>query len=366
MRVITIMFLSMALASAPCSAQIEPQTIQPGEKMHTPGKNWFMAITDNAGYIYDATTGEMQGLISLSSQTPAVQPSMARHEFYAAASYYSRGSYGARTDILTIHDFDNLSPVAEVDIPDKITALGFRAYIGMMSGGRHVGVSNMTPAQSVSIVDIEKRNFVGEISTPGCSLIMPVDNNDFMTICGDGTLKLVGLGDDGRETNRSRSSPFFDVQEDAVYDWPEPTAGGWLLVSVAGKAFTAKADGSRINISKPWDMVASEDAADNWWPGGNQLIAVHKSLGLAYLIVHQGEQYSFREPGTEIWVFSLDAQRRIARMVFEKPVANVMVTQEDEPLLIVSGEEGGIEIYDALRFTHERTIEGPTGIYEDF
>lgn len=367
MRVITLIALCLTLSIPLANAQIQPQTIGPSETLSGPGENWFMSVSDTAGYIYDAATGDMHGLISISRHTPAVQPNLARREFYAAASYYSRGSYGERTDVLTIHDFDNLSPVAEVEIPKKITSLAFRGYIGLMSGGKFVGVSNMTPAQSVSIIDVENRNFVGEVSTPGCALIMPVENDGFLNICGDGTLQLIQLDASGNESNRVRSSKFFDVQDDPVYDRPVGTAGGWLLFSHAGKAFDVTTSGSRIGIGDKWDIVTEEDAEEDWWPGGNQLATVHKDLGLLYIVMHQGERYTHHEPGTEIWVFDVESKRRIARIEFETPVKAVMVTQEDEPLLIVGDEESGTHIYDALEFTHERSIEGPPGaLFEDF
>lgn len=359
MRVITMTGLCLTLAVSVANAQIRPQTMQPSEKMADPGENWIMAVTQDAGYIFDASTGDMQGLISVSGHTPAVQPNKNRREFYAAASYYSRGVYGDRTDILTIHDFENLSPVAEVDIPDKITSLDFRAYIGLLSDGKHVAVSNMTPAQSVSIVDVENRSFVGEISTPGCALIMPVGNNDFMTLCGDGTLMLVEVDGNGNESNRSRTAKFFDVQEDPVYDRPVETAGGWLLVTNGGKAFDVSTSGNRVNVGEAWEVVTADDADDNWWPGGNQLYSVHKSLGLLYIAMHQGEEYSHYDPGTEVWVFSLASKRRIARIEFESPVHIVMVTQEEEPLLVVVDEENKTQVYDALTFRHQRTIEVP-------
>jgi len=367
MRVITFTSLCLMLAVSAANAQIQPQTIQPSETMVDPGENWIMSVTDTAAYVFDASNGDMHGLISISRHTPAVQIDSARREFYAAASYYSRGSYGERTDILTIHDFDNLSPVAEVKIPNKIVSLGFRAYIGMMSDGKHVGVSNMTPAQSVSIVDVENRSFVGEISTPGCALIMPVDNNDFMTICGDGTLMLVELDGNGNETNRSRTDKFFDIQDDPVFDRPVETAGGWLLISNAGKAFDVSTSGSNMTVSDAWEIVTAEDAEEGWLPGGNQMATVHKDLGLLYVTMHQGEQYTHYEPGTEVWVFDLNTKRRIAEIEFETPVGHIMVTQEAAPLLIVGDKEGTTHVYDALTFTHERTIEGPAAnLFEDF
>jgi len=365
MRVITFTSLCLTLAVSAANAQIQPQTMQPNETMPEPGENWIMSVTSNAGYIFDASSGEMQGLISISGQTPAVQPHPARGEFYAAGAYFSRGSYGDRTDVLTIHDYENLSPIAEVEIPNKTTALPFRTYIGLLSDGDHVAVSNMTPAQSVSIIDVANRNFVGEISTPGCALILPVSNNDFMTICGDGTLMLVEVDGSGNESNRTRSAKFFDVQDDAVYDHPVQTADGWLLVSHGGKAYEVSVTGANMNIGDAWEMVTEDDAEEGWWPGGRQLYSVHKGLGLVYISMHQGEQYSHHEPGTEVWVFSLATKRRIATIEFEEPVTSVMVTQEAEPLLMVD-IDGETKVYDALTFVYERTIAGPGAeMFED-
>ncbi len=364
MRVIT--FLSLCLAFSIADAQIQAQTMGPPETMPAPGPNWFMSVTEDAGYVFDASSGEMYGLIAISGHTPAVQPSMARREFYAAASYYSRGSYGERTDLLTIHDFENLSPVAEVDIPEKILALPFRGYIGLMSSGNFVGVANMNPAQSVSIVNVENRSFVTDISTPGCGLIMPVDNDGFMSLCGDGTLQLIQLDDAGNESNRVRSSPFFEIQEDPVYDRPRPTRSGWLLLSNAGKVFNVTTAGTRIDISEPWSIVTAEDAAEGWYPGGTQFHTIHKELELMYVAMHQGEQYTHHEPGTEIWVFDLAEQRRVASIELEIPAAMLMVTQEEKPLLIVGNTDGETHVYDALTFVHQRMIEGPKArLFED-
>ena len=366
MRVITTTLLCLAISMPMAYAQIQPQTMQPTETMQGPGENWFISVARGAGRIFDATTGEMHGLINVSQMTPAIQPNSDRREFYATNIYWSRGNYGDRTDVLVVHDFENLAPIAEIELPQKSMIIGFRNYIGLLSSGHHVASSNMTPAQSVSISDVANRSFVGEISTPGCSLILPVENNDFLTICGDGTLMLVGLDDDGQESNRVRSDQFFDVHEDAIYDRPVPTADGWQLFSHGGKAFDVTTDGDQIVVSGPWDLVTEEEREEGWWPGGGQLATLHKDLGLFYLIMHQGERYSHHEPGTEIWVFSTNSRRRIGTIEFESPIGNIMVTQEDEPRLIVGDEEGGTHVYDALTFVYERSIDGAGGaLFED-
>jgi methylamine dehydrogenase heavy chain len=368
MRVITLSTLCLMLLTPLANAQIEPHTATV-ETMDDPAENWFISVAwGNGAYIYDGITGEMQGLLSLSSHTPAVQPNPARKEFYAAESYYSRGVHGDRTDLLTIYDYENLSPVAEVEIPQKITILPFRTYIQLMSGGRHVGIFNMTPAASVTIVDIVDRSLVGEISTPGCALIMAVGNNDFLMICGDGTMQLVQLDEDGNESNRERSREFFSVEDDPVFDHPVPFDGGWLLVSHLGQVFHVTIDGDEIDISRPWSMINEEDAGENWRPGGHQLKSVHEGTGLMYVLMHQGGEYTHHQPGTEVWVVNIADQRRIGRLELPVDAENIMVTQEDEPKLIVADEKGGLHVYDALLLRLDRTIEDPgppAGLIQD-
>jgi len=340
-------------------AQVAPETAGVAT-MPAPGKNWFIAKTNNGGYIYDADDGEMHGLISLSRQTSSIEIDMARRQFYAPESYYSRGVHGERTDVVTIYDFDNLSPVAEVEVPKKLAVLGFRRHAGLLSGGRHFLVFNMTPAQSVSVVDVETRSFVGEISTPGCAMIMPVADNGFLMICGDGTLQLIRVDEQGEEIDRVRSKEFFKTLDDPIFDQPVPTAKGWLLISHAGKVFDVTVEGSRINIGKPWSMLDAGDLEEKWRPGGFAFVSAHKRSGLFYVLMHKAEkEYTHQQSGTEIWVLDSNAKRRLERIELETPAYSLYVTQSDEPKLIVGDDEHGLNIYDALKLKLDRTIEDP-------
>jgi len=362
MRVITLISLYVALNLALCipaaNAQIQPDTIGQ-ETMSAPAENWFISKTGAGAYIYDGLSGEMQGMLSLAGfNAPSVQAYGPRREFYAAESYYSRGVHGDRTDVVTIYDYENLAPVAEIEIPKKIAVLSFAGHLGLTGNGRHLMVFNMTPAQSVSIVDVENRNFVGELSTPGCAIIMPTGEDDFLMICGDGTLQLIQLDQSGEESSRVRSEQFFVVEEDAVYDRPVRTEDGWLLISHAGKAFDVTRDGTQIMISE-WSILSDADVEEKWLPGGGQLKTVQQNLGLLYILMHQGGEFTHHEPGTEIWVFDINQRRRIARIELEVAARNLMVTQESEPKLIVSDTEDGLHVYDARQMKLERTITDP-------
>lgn len=359
MRVIVLSSALLVLMCQSAWPQIAPEQVT-SETLPEPGKNWIIGNTRNGAYIWDADSGEMQGLVSLSGHTSSFEIDRARQQIYAPESYYSRGVHGDRTDVVTIYDFENLSPVAEIEIPKKIAVLKFRRHVGMLGDNRHFLVFNMTPAQSVTVVDVESREFVGEISTPGCAMIMPVGERDFLMICADGTLQLIQLDEDGAEANRERSREFFEVLEDPVFDRPFETADGWLLMSHGGKAFHVSVDDDDIELGQEWSLLGDEEDDQAWRPGGGEFGTIHKATGLLYVLMHEPEEdYTHHEPGTEIWVIDIKAKRRLERIELETPAYSLYVTQSDEPRLVVSDEEGGLHIYDAFKLTPDRTIEDP-------
>ncbi len=364
MRATTPLALILSLAIPAAFAQITPEEISI-ETMPEPGENWFISKTSNGGYIFDANTGQMQGLLSLSRSTPAVTNWAPRKEFYAAESYVARGVYGERTDLVAIYDYDNLSPVAEIIIPNHMARLSVRNHLGLMNNGRHLALLNMNPGHSVTIVDVEDRVFIYEISTPGCAVIMPVADSDFLQICGDGTLQLIQLDVSGFEQNRVRSDIFFDVIEDAIFDRTARAADGWFLITHAGRIFEVSTEDDEIIISEPWSIV-SEDL-QGWRPGGTEFFSAHQASGLLYVAMHEGEVDTHHEPGTEIWVIDSNTQRLLHRLELESAADSLMVTQEANPKLIVGDDDGGTHVYNALTFAHERTITTPSAsMFEDF
>lgn len=365
MRFFKAAALGLMLASPMASAQLPAEQISV-ETMPDPGPNWFIAKSGNGARVFDAQSGEMQGLLSLSDWTPAVTKWDPRKEFYAAESYFARGAHGERTDLVAIYDYPNLAPVAEVIIPNHMARLPVRGHLALLGNGRHLVVHNINPGHSVSIVDVQDRVFVYEISTPGCAVNMAVAQNDFLQICGDGTLQLIRLDLSGFETNRVRSDIFFDVQADAVFDRAATTADGWLLVTHGGKLFEVSTDDTQIEISEGWDIPEAVEAG--WRPGGRtEFLSVHHATGLLYIAMHEGGIDTHHDRGTEIWVVDLNSQRLIKRLAMEKPVNTVLVTQETNAKLIVSELDGNINVHDAFTFELERSIVAPGAqMLEDF
>jgi methylamine dehydrogenase heavy chain len=326
--------------------------------------SWFMVLGGDAGYIFDGADGQMQGLISHSPFTTAVVTLPSRKEAYHVDSFYARGVRGARSDLLTVVDMTDLSPKAEIEIPAKTAALRIRGHIGLLDDERHVAVFNMTPAQSVSIVDVVERRFAGEISTPGCAIIMPAGPRTFLMLCGDGTLQRIDLDERGLEAGRQRSKPFFDVERDAVFDRVVHTGRGWLLVTHDGLVREVGVDGDRIRVGEAWSMLNAEDKdagskTEQWRPGGEQPFTLHRGSSLFYVLMHKGKVDTQDANGKELWVFDTNRRKRVARLVLPVEVTSIHASQEATPRLVMLDKDGKLHIYDGHQLKLQRTIEKP-------
>jgi methylamine dehydrogenase heavy chain len=253
----------------------------------------------------------------------------------------------------------DLTRKAEIDIPDKTATLSFRHHIGLLGDDRHLLVFNMTPAQSVTVVDVVDREFDGEISTPGCAIVMPVEQRAFLMICGDGTLQYLQLDENGKEAARSRTKPFFEVDTDPVFDKPVLTDRSWLLVTYHGRVFEVTVAAGKVEVSKPWSLLSEADAADEWRPGGGQPFTVHRATGMLYALMHQGGEDTHHEPGTEVWIYSLERRQRAGRMPLELKSAQILSSQQAQPRLYALHEDNTLRVYDGLKLRHLRTIDEP-------
>jgi methylamine dehydrogenase heavy chain len=340
------------------AADLEPE-LGGVETMAKPDPHWLLTIGFLGGaYIWDAQTGEMQGKLNVSDYTSAVGIDEDRGMIYVPGSYYSRGTYGDRTDVLVFNDLSTLAPVAEVEVPEKLAAVFHRAVINPV-GSRYVGLYNMTPAMSVSIVDVEKREYIDEISTAGCAFVYPVSGRRFMQLCGDGTVQVISLDRNGREDGRVRSRKFFDVEEDPVFDFAVPNGDDWILISFAGLVYEVTVgDGDDIEIAEPWSILTDSDREDGWRIGGGDPMAFNAEAGVLFTLMHQGGPDTHEDDGTHVWAFDFSTRRRGYELELDAPMSSLGISQDDAPLLYITGGfPNSIAVHDAVTGHHLRTIE---------
>lgn len=363
MRVIRLLALlsQLTVAAASASEPIPAETISV-TTLPEPRPSWFIASDGYTAFLVDGADGQVQGTIPRTEYTAAIVTLPSRKEAYLVDSYYTRLVRGVRTDVLTVIDMADLTTEAEIELPAKTATLQIRGHIAILNDERHVVVFNMTPAQSVSVVDVVERSFVGEISTAGCAIIMPVEQRSFLMLCGDGTLQLIELGADGGEVRRQRSKTFFDVEKDAVFDHALYTGSGWLLVTHDGNVREVRGAGGQIELGEPWSMLNDEDREDGsrneqWRPGGRQPFTLHRGTSLLYALMHKGRIDTQHHDGSEVWVFDTSRRRRVARLALPVEASNVHVSQEADPRLYVYDLDFKLQIYDGRLLRLQRSID---------
>lgn len=277
-------------------------------------------------------------------------PSALSHDqktLYSADIYYSRGTRGDRTDVLTAWDTSTLSPTWEVKIPNKRSQSLTQRY-GLKTSGddRFVYVYNFTPATSVTVVDTQSRTVTGEIAIPGCVLNYPVGKRRFASLCGDGSLQVVTIDDQGQETARNRTH-FFDPNAEKLNERAVNVGDTYYFTTTTGTVRPVDFSAETPKILPAWSLVNDAEQKAGWAPGGWQLMAVAPKLNRLYVLMHDThEPMKWEDPSTLIWAFDLKTQKKVATLEAPVPIWSMQATGDDKPLLLGADVEGGLQIFD--------------------
>ncbi len=327
-----------------------------------PTEHWFSARGSEIAYIIDGDEGTVKATLTLSMFSPALEPHLAAGRIYSYGSFYTRTFYGDRTDVVLVFDLESALPIKEIEIPPKSAGIGHSGMIGLIDE-RFIGVWNITPAMSVSMVDTADDRFIGEISTPGCAGVYPVEAG-FLMACGDGRIQYIRLNRAGEEVDRLRSAPFFSVSGDPVFDYAVPTPEGWMFLSLEGDVYEVAVENGEVQVSEPWSINPPDtegatdlngvpiEPDDSWRISGRQAFAYNAETGLLVTLMHEGGgQETFEDPGTQVWGFSTKTRRRayVIELDEESKGVSVELTADAQPLLIIAPAKGGeLLIHDGL------------------
>ena len=123
--------------------------------------------------------------------------------------------------------------------------------------------------------------------------------------------------------------------------------------------------GAQPAFRKPWSLVGAADGG-RWRPGGQQVAAIQRKLGKLFVPMHRGGEGSHKTGGTEIWVFDMKTQQRLARWPLAPhklaPVLAVQVSQDDAPILFAATDAADVALFDGLsgRLKHVEKHLGQT------
>jgi methylamine dehydrogenase heavy chain len=270
-----------------------------------------------------------------------------RPELYVADTVWSRGSRGTRTDFITIYDTQTLNPIGEIVLPGTKRALitAMEGLIAFTDDQRMALVFDFTPASSVTVVDLVKRQVLGDVEIPGCSLVYPSGTRGFSTLCSSGTMLTVRLDANGAVAGRSESKAFNPLDTDPLFTASTLVGGVRYFPSLHGRVQPLDMRGDEVKILPDWRLVSAADEADQWRPSGWQLVAGDEQKLLYVLMQPNAHEGTHKDPATEVWVYNTATKARVKRLRLVRPGSSISLTHGAEPLLLVQAGER-LDVYE--------------------
>lgn len=317
--------------------------------------------------IYDTDTGKMLGLVESSNLSDlALDPG--GKAFYVSESIWTKGWRGTRQDMITVYDSATLKLKSEITMPGRILIGGRKYNFVISDGGKTAYVYNLDPASSVNMIDMAKGKFVKKIELPGCASLLPISGVGFAALCSDGSLATVKTM--GAKPEITRSAPFFSASGDPIFDnfGYDQAKQEAVFLTYTGLVYTAKL-GAAPTISEPFSIQAAAGVMPgdtkpldvHWYPGARQGLALHFATGRAFVLMHMGEYWTHKAPGTEIWELDVAAKKVVRRIPLEEAASHIAVTQEANPKLVIGTEEGALLILDAKTGAEKFKLEKSAG-----
>jgi methylamine dehydrogenase heavy chain len=283
-----------------------------------------------------------------------------RPEIYVADTVWSRGVRGTRTDFITVYDAQTMNVAGEIVLPGTKRALitAMEGLFAFTDDQRMALVFNFTPAASVAVVDLVKRQPLGEIDIPGCSLVYPSGARGFSTLCSSGTLLTVHLDAAGAVAGKSESKPFNLLDTDPLFTGSALLSGVRYFPSLHGRLQPIDMRGDDVKILPDWPLVSAAEKAANWRPSGWQLIASDEKSLLYVLMQPEAGEGTHKDPATEVWVFNPATKTRVKRMRLVRPGSSIALTRGPEALMLVQAGER-LDVYDSQTGMLMRSLDLP-------
>jgi methylamine dehydrogenase heavy chain len=346
-------------------AQMPPNEQVTVMQLPAASPHWVATMTPLGGSIMmtpivliDGDTQQVLG--NLSGGLAAMFAASPDHKFfYLADTFYSRGTQGDRTDVLSIYDASHLSRIGEIPITSKRQlALADPTSMNVSPDGRFVLMLNLTPATSVTAVDLENKKVAGEIQTPGCSEILILGDRQFASVCADGSMLTTDFDDNGAATSQKRTAKaFFDVEKDPVFQLPAIIDKKGYFVSYHGMVYPMDLSSSPAEPGDTWSLLSDQEKKDGWRPGGWQPVAGYAPGHLIFVLMHQGGEWTQKVGGTEVWVYDVNEKKRVAKIPMPLLSNAIRVSQDDNPLLFaLVTSDSKLQIFSALKGRYMGTV----------
>ena len=351
-QLLAALFSIVIFASA--SAELKPEVTKAATLPDKPGAHWFWVndlvfnhMEAGKAFLIDGDSGQMLGMLSVGYFFASLILPSDYGTIYVPEIYYTRGTRGKREDVVAYYDPKNLSLLHEIDMPPKkSSSVPLVGHANLTSDDRFFAVYNFTPAQSVSLVDIEARKFLAEVETPGCAQVYSAGPRAFNMVCGDGTMLTLKLDDDGKVTATEQSEKFYEPQDDTIDDKVARVGDTWYFFTMEGIVKPIDMAGGNPKFEEEWQLFGEGDAA--WRPGGYQYATINAAHSELYVLVHEGGKWTHKDPGKDVWVYDLKTNKRVRKIKLDHKAGSIEVSQDAEPVLLTAyAGSSDVHIYDA-------------------
>ncbi|MGO9989446.1 MAG: amine dehydrogenase large subunit [Steroidobacteraceae bacterium] len=357
-----------ALLAGSAQAELAPDTLHgmPSATLAVPAsKHWvwvndfvFPHMADGMAYLIDGDTGRYLGTLSTGYGFERLLLSRDGKLIYSPETYFSRGTRGKRTDVVTLYDTATLAPVGEIAIPPKrASSMPMMSNAVLTDDDRFLLIYNFNPAQSVTVVDTRTRKFVREVETPGCALEYPTGSRSFFTVCGDGSLLLVSLDDNGA-AQQKRTEPLLSMGDDPVTEKAVRMGRAWYFVTFDGRILPLEADAKGASVGPIWWLTSEAERKAGWRPGGLQQLALNPSDSRLYAIMHRGGIETHKDPGKDVWVYDVSRGQRVQQIALKSLASSIQLSSDQHPQLYsIFLNSTDLDVYDAGSGKLLRTVE---------
>lgn len=319
----------------------------------------FNSLIDGRAAIVDvaAENNHLHGQVPV-AQFGSILPSTTRGEIYVGETFFSRGTRGERTDVITIWDTKTLAPKDEIVLPGGKRGLfvTLRNSLQLTNDEKWALVFNFTPGSSVTVVDLDGRKILSDIDLPGCSLVYPTGPRGFTSLCGDGTMTSIALDAAGKAGSTVTSKAFNSIDDDPLFMTPAMVGRTGWFVSFKGNLRAIDFAGAAAKDLGGFAIPKQAGGEPEWRPGGWQVISADRD-GLLYVLMNpKGGEGSHKDGGTEAWVVDPKAKTLVRRIPLRNHSISIEATRQEKPLLVASRPDGSLDVYDAATGAFVRTI----------
>lgn len=353
------------IVADPSLAPLKPEMVTKVTTAGTMTDDWvfvtdasFDRPTDGRAVLVDLSSKRMLALLSGGYNQQPLMIAPDGKSVLQLSTFYSRGTRGERTDVVTQYNLVDLAPGRETIVPPKtIKVIPTLATAQLTDDGMFALLANFTPAQSVSVVNARTGALVGEFASPGCGLIYPVGERRFMVHCSDGGLKIASLSDSGSVTFGKVSAPISPMTDPVSEKPARISKTSWAFVSATGKLFEVDGSGEVPVVRRSRAMVADADRA--WRPGGIQPIVYQRETNRLYVLMHEGGEWTHKDPGTHVWIYDMAKGEVVQKLDLGEMATSIAVTPGANArlLTLMFGASDALSIYDLASGTKTGKID---------